>query len=377
MKGIAALILFSAASVLGAYEITLLGGGRMDIPEAWVLDDSDPAVPSWYSPDRRSAADVVLWESGTWRDIDSLIETVRPEGAEGDVIGFPCWNGMVALADWTFSASGGMVRGWFLFSTGAGADVKVSAIAAAGDFIEQQPFLLSVLDSYVPSAEWALSPGAVGTFLELSGEQSRVSIRVPFNGRTLEWAGLPAADQASQDVIEREALVLSAYSNTPELFYPAWERYYRLIFRDSYSRLTPMWKAISEGVLSLGSRPEREFAETLLAWLQSFEFGSTEGFSDLLAPSKACSSLSGDCDSLSLVLLIIMDRYKVDGRLVLSQQARHAVAALDLPGDGLRYSEAGKTWILAELTSRLPLGVLPDRLSGVTDWFGVSLRNDF
>ncbi len=90
----------------------------------------------------------------------------------------------------------------------------------------------------------------------------------------------------------------------------------------------------------------------------------------------ACAGQTGDCDSLSLALLILMDLYEVDGKLLLSQQALHALSALDLPGEGLRYVEGEKSWVVAELTSTLPLGVLPDRLTGVSDWFGISLLSE-
>jgi hypothetical protein len=181
----------------------------------------------------------------------------------------------------------------------------------------------------------------------------------------------PAAASASQDVIEREALVLSAYGGVPSLFYEAWSRYYRLIYRDSYVRLSALAEALKEGPLPVDGIPPEDAAKRLLAWLQGFSYGSTDGFSDLLAPSAACATGTGDCDSLALVLLILMDGYGVGGRILISYQAAHAVAALDIQGRGLRYTEGNDNWLVAELTSRLPLGVLPERLDGVDDWFSV------
>lgn len=375
MKRYGIFVIFLMLSILssGAYEITLLGGSRMDIPEAWELDNSDPSIPAWYSPDRRSAAEVLLWEPGSWEDLEEFIANVKPDGAKGETVAFPLWGGEVALADWTFSISGIQFRGWFLLVRGSGPDVRVSAIAAEEDFSERQPFLLSVIDSYIPSDDWRLNPGAVSTFLELTGETSTEMVSVQFEGKPFSWEHSPAGNQASQDLIEREAIILSAYASVPELFFPAWERYYRLIYRDSYSRLLPLAEALQSGPLSASHIESREVAERLLAWLQSFTYGSTTGFSDLLAPSLACADQVGDCDSLSLALLILMDFYGVDGRLLLSQQALHALGGFDLPGEGLRYTEGEQTWLVAELTSSLPLGVLPDRLTGVSDWFGISL----
>lgn len=374
--GFLAILLTVSVLSSGAYEITLLGGSRMDIPEAWELDNSDPSVPSWYSPDRRSAAEVLLWEPGSWETLEEFLEHVKPDGAEGDTVTFPLWDGEVALSDWSFAISGIQFRGWFLLVRGSGPDVLVSAIAAEEDFPERQSFLLSVIDSYIPSDGWRLSPGAVSTFLELTGEISTEIVSTQFEGQSLTWEQSPSGNQASQDVIEREAIILSAYAAVPELFYPAWERYYRLIYRDSYSRLLPLAEALQSGPLPASHVDKREVADRLLAWLQSFSYGSTTGFSDLLAPSLACAGQVGDCDSLSLALLILMDRYDVEGRLLLSQQALHALGGFNLPGEGLRYSEGEQSWLVAELTSSLPLGVLPERLTGVSDWFGISLLTE-
>lgn len=374
--GLLAVLLTFSILASGAYEITLLGGSRMDIPEAWELDDSDTSVPTWYSPDRRSAAEVLLWEPGSWENLEEFIAYVKPEGAQGDTVSFSLWGGELVLADWTFSLSANQFRGWFLVLRGSGPDVLVSAIAAEEDFAERQAFLLSVIDSYIPSDEWRLTPGAVSSFLELSGEISTEIVSTQFEGNALSWEQSPAGNQASQDVIEREAIILSAYASTPELFYPAWERYYRLIYRDSYLRLLPLAEALQSGPLPASQLDNREIADRLLAWLQSFTYGSTTGFSDLLAPSLACAGQVGDCDSLSLAMLIIMDLYGVEGRLLLSQQALHALGGFDLPGEGLRYTDGERTWLVAELTSALPLGILPDRLTGISDWFGISLLTE-
>lgn len=374
LRTVAALFLFSlTAGNVWAYRITLHGGPIMDIPEAWELSDGDPSVPTWYSPDCAAAAEVMLWAPGSWEDLQEFVDNVRPEGAEGDIVAFSCWDGRVALADWTFPTTSGNVRGWFLMVMGSGPDVRVSAIAGEADFETMKPFLLSVIDSYAPSEYWFRTPGVMGQFLEMTGDEGEEVVSMPFGNETLTWKRFPAADIASQDVIEREALILSSYGNTPELFYSAWERYYRIIYRDSYSRLEPLADALKLGPLPPGVTPDRSVAEALLSWFQGFSYGSTDGFSDLLAPSTACASGRGDCDSLGLAFLILMDSYGVDGRLLLSQRARHAVAALDVSGEGLRYSEGETTWIVAEMTSRLPLGVLPERLNGIDDWFGISL----
>ena len=381
--------LFLTTLVLPAYEVTLQGGARLDIPEAWILDRTDPAVPAWDAPDHRAEAEITLWAPGTWDNIQAFLDEIKPAGAEGDALSFSWWGGEAALADWTFPGvvdnpgsgryrtEGGLDRGWFLLVRGtSGPDVCVSATASAQDFIQQQSFLLSVLDSYIPSEEFRLVPGAVSRFLELTGPEGTAVARTLFEGAPLSWEESPAGNMAAQDVIEREAIVLSAYAGVPELFYPAWQRYYRLIYRDGYTRLDGLADALDNGPLPVDQTDRTDAAERLLAWLQSFEYGSVDRFSDLLAPSAAVSAALGDCDSLSLVLLMLLDRYGVDGRFLLTHQAHHAIAALDLSGEGMRYQDEQGSWLVAELTTEIPLGRLPDRLHGVSDWFAVDLLTE-
>lgn len=376
---IALLLFLPGFKPAGSHEVTLHGGPVMDIPAAWFLDDSDPAVPTWYSPDRRGGVEVRLWAPGTWDSMDDFIRewsAGSSGGTQGEVVRFPHWDGEAALADWSFAIDGTNYRGWFLFTVGTGPDVRVSAVAAEEDYEGIGAFLLSAVDSYSPSRRWNRSPGAVGRFLEISGERGTETASAEIAGNRVVWEGSPAGNAASQDLIEREAAVLAAYGGQPALFIEAWRRYYRMIFRDSYSRLAPLAESLKKGPFPPENSEPRKVAEALLEWLQGFSYGSTEGFSDLLAPSAACVLGTGDCDSLALVLLILMDSYGVDGRLLISAEARHALAALDVAGEGQRYVENEESWLTAELTARLPLGKLPPRLDGVDDWFGIDLSED-
>ncbi len=371
-----ALLLYSAPAA-AAYEVSLHGGGSLNIPEAWNLSEDESSAPAWYSPDYRGAVEAMLWEPGTWTDMQTFANEVRPEGAEGTILSFPCWGGTAAFADWTFPSGDTMFRGWFLLVLDAGPNIRISAISTVEDFPERTPFLLSAIDSYSPSSEWYLHPGAVSRFLEFSsgtsgGEPGEITAEV--QGEEIHWREAPASTMTNQDVIEREAVVLSSYAGVPELFYPAWRRYYRMIYRDAYSKMEPLAEALNAGPLPVSSTPPRKAAVFILGWLQSFAYGSIDSLSGLLSPISACNSKTGDCDSLALACLMLLQRYGVEGRLLLSHEAHHAVAALDLPGEGKRHEDQDGSWLTAELTTPLPLGELPPRLDGVSDWFSVKLE---
>ncbi|PIE04911.1 MAG: hypothetical protein CSA76_01760 [Spirochaetales bacterium] len=359
----------------GAYEVPLVRGSRLNIPETWVLTGEDKSRPCWFSPDSRGAVEAMFWEPGTWTDMQTFADDVRPENAQGQIIAFPCWGGKAALADWTFTLSGETFRGWFLLVLDAGVNIRLSAFAADEDFSEMQPFLLSVLDSYSPGPRETLSPGAVSRFMEFSspeyGKTGQI-INSSFQGQNISWNNSLAAAEASQKLIEREAAVLSAYAGIPEIFYPAWKRYYRMVYRDTYSRLAPLAEALNNGPLPQASAEPEQAAKEILSWLQGFSYGSIESVSGLLSPVTACSSATGDCDSLVLALLVLLDRYNVPGLMLLSHQAHHAIAALQIPGKGFRYVDEEGSWLAAELTTALPPGSLPERLNGVSDWFAVN-----
>ncbi len=374
---VTALILYYSAPDAGAYEVSLHGGGSMNIPEAWNLSEEESSAPTWYSPDYRGAVEVVLWEPGTWTDMQAFANDVRPEGAEGSILSFPCWGGTAAFADWTFPSGNTMFRGWFLLVLDAGANIRISAVSTVEDFSERTPFLLSAIDSYTPLPEWSFHPGAVSRFLEFSagtssGEPREITAK--FQGKDIHWRETPAATLTNQDVIEREAVVLSSYAGVPELFYPAWQRYYHMIYRDTYRKMEPLAEALNAGPLPVSSTPPEKAAADILSWLQGFAYGSIDSLSGLLSPVSACATKTGDCDSLALVYLMLLQRYDVAGRLLLSHEAHHALAAIDLPGNGVRHEDQNGSWLTAELTTPLPLGELPPRLNGVSDWFSVEFE---
>ena len=79
----------------------------------------------------------------------------------------------------------------------------------------------------------------------------------------------PAVADAAQTLIEREARVLSAYApdeaESPRIgdgpappWAVAWRRYFRMIYRDSFSRLEPVAEALFMDLARAGCPPRRD-----------------------------------------------------------------------------------------------------------------------
>ncbi len=364
------------AGAANAFVVSLPGGTGMDVPEFWEPQDSEPGLFVWHSPDSRVALTVRLWARDTEEDFLTMVQSVLPSDADGDLWVFPAWDGQAALTNLTYALNGMVFRSWFMVYAQGETAGCVAALCTEEDFESQQSLMLSAVDAFWPSEDWRLAPGAVSAFLSSTGPPGTRNAHDTLQGQNLSWQVSEAVLLTSEDVIEREAVVLTGYIGEPSQMERAWGRYYRMVFRDEYQYLEPLARALNDSVLPVATTSGETVSRVLLEWLQSFEYGSTDQYSGLLPPVTACLTRTGDCDSLALAYLMLLHRYGIDGRLALTLQAHHAVAAVSLPGEGVCFSDEDGTFLAAEMTTRLPLGQLPERLTPVTDWYGVNLIPD-
>jgi len=185
----------------------------------------------------------------------------------------------------------------------------------------------------------------------------------------LEWSWTGGREEASQLLIEREASILSSYRD-PSLFGEAWKRYYQMIYRDTGTDLEDLTVQI---MTLLEGRSDTEKAETLLSWLQDFEYGSTELFSDLLAPVSVLKTGTGDCDSLGLVYCHILNRIGIPAILMVSSEYSHAMAAVGLEREGAGFIFENRRYVVAEMTKKVDLGMISREMADMDKWILIPL----
>ena len=117
----------------------------------------------------------------------------------------------------------------------------------------------------------------------------------------------------------------------------------------------------------------QEQAQALLAWLQSFDYVRKGGLTDLSTPWEVLKEGKGDCDSLALMYLAILDHLGQRGILMVSSTYKHAMAALDLAGDGARFPFANNNWLVAELTATVTLGQIDSTMANPDEWLGIDV----
>jgi len=225
-------------------------------------------------------------------------------------------------------------------------------------------FHFSALDSIAPSDAERLYPGPITEYTYPRGEQ----IIVPVAASGVTAAICKNDAEASQVLIEREFVILTTYINTPA-WKQAWLRYYRTIYRDSYTRvenialaLINKWGRIAE---------DKVFAQKALTFVQGFKYERNHEGSDFLNLVSTASEGSGDCDSRAMLWAIILKHADIRAAMMISPKYSHAMGLADIKGAGARFEAYETNWLVAETTANIDIGLIDKEQADPKNWFGV------
>lgn len=370
-------ILFPAAlRAEQAYHPSL--GYWIDAPTNWQpVGTGNDSVVAFSDPSDRAILQIMSFEADRFDSAESIAEHVRDRlGAAGEVVPYTYLGRDAMLADLTFKGPGGAMRGYFVFLDHPFADHAAFAYVVESAYDDAHDLLLSAVDSFAPTARARHRPGPVSAFLSdpaTSGWESR-EIHGPFGPMRVRLDVTGVTD--SQALIEREARILSLFQAGGRLqqgWQDAWRRFYRMVYRDSYARVAPVAETLR------AETEERELARekipaVLLEWLQDFEFTRTGSLSDLASPTTCMLEMSGDCDGLGLLYVILLHHLGFDAILMVSLEHAHALVGVDVEGSGARFPYRGTEYLVAELTDDVDIGMIAAGMANPADWIGIRLR---
>lgn len=276
-----------------------------------------------------------------------------------------------AFVEVQLSAEEGLYRGFVTWIQLEERVARLVALAPVDRFETTAPKLESFLDSFSATAAERFLPGPISqaAFPPASADRG-----LDWDGVRLERVVAAGWEEAEQAVIDREARVLASFpGRQPEQIVRAWSRFYRMIFRETRSRLELVADALKRLYEARGL-DRRVWPATLLAELQAFAYERRGDASDIDASLRVLTRRSGDCDSLALVYLALLDHWGVSGILMVSQAYGHALAAVDLPGPGARFPFEGRQWLVAELTAQVALGQIDSAMADPRKWLGIDLK---
>ncbi len=342
-------------------------GYYVDLPVGWeVMDISENRITfidftgeaflqiKTYPGDRYDGAEKMFESIGN--DIDAA--------GEGEVFEYMGRSTFFSVIE--FSAGGERYSGYGLFIEGQDRDLALLSFSAADLSQMLNDYVVSALDSFSLNEFGRRMPGPVSTYYVSShSEKKRQAAQTVFENSPIEWQVDFHAVEASQMLIERESLILADYVPQSENGLEAWKRFYRMVYRDSHSRLEAPAAILARHLAD--SPNERRKAERLLNWLQGFHYRRTGG-SDLISPLHAAAFQDGDCDSRALVYSILLDYLGIESAVMVSAEYRHAMSAVDVPGSGARIPYGGKTYLVAETTSNVDIGMIAADMADPAKW---------
>ena len=366
-KGSVVLVLILLSQSLSAGQWRLgESGSSVFLPEGWGLyDQGDEGRIAFTNPENSIRFQVSIYPGSLYNsDTDMMDDHLSALAmSEKELSRFVYQGKTCSLADILFESGDSRIRGWFLFINRDDYDYYLTAITTPEDYQTALPLILSCLDGFSPDEAGRKEPGPVSSLIS----EGRISVQkeqLTFQDGYLEFQWSPGREEASRLLIEREASILSTYQ-VPELFDEAWKRYYQMIYRDMAPDLEDLAFRLQTQLSGLSDEGK---AKALLSWLQDFDYGSTERFSDLMTATECLISETGDCDALALVYIILLNHMEIPAVLMVSREYSHALAALAVNSEGAHFSMDGRDYVVAEMTKKVSLGQISADMSDMNHW---------
>jgi hypothetical protein len=233
---------------------------------------------------------------------------------------------------------------------------------------ELQTLHLSALDSLAPAEGDRRAPGPVTEYAYPRGNRIRGSPA----GLDLEAFTREHDQEGAQALVEREFEILKRSADTPQ-WKSAWTRFYRAIYRDSFSRLSEIAFALERhwSTKTAPGTSSWDLAGKALAWVQNFAYERDPSGSDFVNLVSAAIEGRGDCDSRSMLWAIILEQANIPAAIMVSADYSHAMGLIDIPGTGARFEWEGARWLVAETTAAVSLGRIEQSMSDPRYWLGV------
>lgn len=357
-------------------------GWTLDLPEGFFLSDAtDDGLSYFFEHDfMKVRLAIKIFPRGKFQRNDLAMEdTLNKLRADGEIDGFLWRERQVSVANFSFQIPGNKTAqsGWGISASlpKSGADIVVICYADSENSNDVQQFIISALDSIViEESDWR-KPGIITSYAFPSEQKKDIAIQI--DGKNI-FTKIPAeASDSANFVIDREFSVLTLYSARKN-WKEAWQRYYRLIFREAYSRMDDaaldIYNALGEKILNAESGGRMlELARMLLSWVQDFQYNRRQNSSDFNDLASVLQDKGSDCDSRSLLLCVLMEHYGIKSELFISREYSHAICGFDLPGKGARINVDGTNYLLCETTAHVEPGLVAQEHSDTGKWIGVDL----
>lgn len=353
-------------------------GYSVDLPEEFVLVDKNGA-DSYMFENAFVSSTVILKAYKKEKFSSSLeaMETVMKQlGAEFECAETDWRNTDCIISQFAFNLGGASNTGWAVSSLlqDSKGYVVMLCYTPTDVFYDLEQFVISCVDSLCIDYGSYYSPGPLTSFAFPKGEVQNHTVEIA--GEKIDFP-LDSSDiEADKFVVEREYSVLCLYQDS-EMWVEAWQRYYRQVYKNAYSRLKIAAFNIYNRLIKTceSENPEIELAQKLLSWTQGFDYVRDFTSTDFTPITASITGTGSDCDSRAMLLACLLHHMNYDTCLFVSAEFSHSLFGIVLDKAGAKINIDGRQFLLGETTAQVDIGLVPANMNQTDKWIFVELNN--
>jgi len=246
------------------------------------------------------------------------------------------------------------------------------AYASQANYTKASQFMMSMLNSLSVDEETDLLPGILITYLFPSEGSEKITLNI--GGKNISTTIDKSDIEANQFVVDMEFGCFTHYASH-KLWKEAWQRYYKMVYRDSKARLKSVSKDIYRG---LEIKNKTDYVNAILQWTQGFQYKratNTNSDSDFTPVMAALAGEGNDCDSRSMLVCALLNLSGFDSVMIISREYSHAMVGLNLTAPGQTFSFNGKNYLYGETTSSVTFGKVMQTQTDFSKWIVVDVEN--
>ena len=256
--------------------------------------------------------------------------------------------------------------------------VTVLCYAPKENAEEYMQVIASTVNSLCINDDFYNTPGIMTSYAYPLKE--KINITSEIIGEKIESKIYKEDLEASQFVTDLEFSVLKRYADH-KLWKEAWQRYYRILYRDSYTRIKDFSDKAYKTLYPIAKMvnpetPDITYAQYLLTWVQSFKYqrNNSENSSDFTPIPYVLQGQGCDCDSRALLINILLNSQNYETIMLISKEYSHALAATSISAPGQAYilGTNGKTYLIGETTANVTWGMISRDQRDRSKWIPVT-----
>lgn len=374
-------IIFAITSYSFSEQITDRDFGfSLDIPEGFEIADYTEDGMSYVFSHPNIPVTLVMKlteEKNAKSAAEVLNINLKKLNASGETDSFK-WNGTVCgISNFSMSLDDNY-SGWAVSAPVKIQDYYVILLCYAPESKKGcEQFIISTINSLSINNEYLNTPGIITSYAFPSEGSESVLLKI--GGKEIKTSLDKSDEEAAKFVIDLEYSVLNLYANH-KMWKEAWQRYYRMIYRDNAGRLQQTAKNIYDSIYPelKKSKPQDadiKYAQALLSWVQTFGYERAQSKieSDFTSLPASIKGKGSDCDSRSMLVSVLLNYTGIDTAMLISREYSHAVVVTDIPAPGQTFTmENGREYLFGETTARVTWGMLAQDQADRTKWIPVT-----